>query len=85
MADQHDFLILGSDPGRCALASRLTCSVAKLKLLLMKAGGKNSNIEYEIISDSFFTHATACTLGTIKRPEDQLFAGLVLVLLLREC
>ena len=59
MREDCDFLIVGSGPSGCTLASRLARSAAKPKVLLLEAGGDNSNIQHEIAGERFFTHATA--------------------------
>ena len=59
MREDCDFLIVGSGPSGCTLASRLARSAVKPKVLLLEAGGDNSNIQHEIAGERFFTHATA--------------------------
>ena len=59
MSDHYDFLIVGSGPSGCILASSLARSVAKPKVLLLEAGGENADIQHEILGERFFTHATA--------------------------
>ncbi len=59
MPDQYDFLIVGSGPSGCILASRLARSNTKPQVLLLEAGRENANIPHEISGERFFTHITA--------------------------
>ena len=59
MREDCDFLIVGSGPSGCTLASRLARSAAKPNVLLLEAGGDNSDIQHQIAGERFFTHVTA--------------------------
>ncbi|CAF9922341.1 MAG: hypothetical protein HETSPECPRED_005044 [Heterodermia speciosa] len=59
MDASYDFIIVGGGPAGCVLASRLSASLTQCQILLIEAGGPNTDLKHQSFGTRYWTLATA--------------------------